>query len=60
MCFNIKNKVFPDNHLAKYANIPALFDEAQKQKLAPDQYQDFIYNELSKNAQLWVSMKELN
>jgi hypothetical protein len=28
MCFNIKTKVFPDKHLAKYANIPALFEES--------------------------------
>lgn len=28
LCFKIKNSMFPDNHLAKYANIPALFDEA--------------------------------
>ena len=52
--------MFPDNHLAKYANIPALFEEAQKRQLGSDKFQDFIINELSRNAQLWVSMKELN
>lgn len=42
--------MFPENHLAKYANIPALYDEAQKKNIQPNKYQDFIYNELSKNA----------
>lgn len=28
MCFKIKNTMFPENHLAKYANIPALYDES--------------------------------
>eukprot|EP00347_Sterkiella_histriomuscorum_P024348 403331437 len=60
LCFKIKNNMFPDNHLAKYANIPALYEESQKKSISIAQYQDFIYNELSKNAQLWVSMKEIN
>lgn len=50
LCFNIKKKMFPDNHLAKYANIPALYDEVIKRGLPPETYHDFIYNELSKNA----------
>ena len=28
MCFKIKNQKFPENHLAKYANIPALYEES--------------------------------
>ncbi|CDW77808.1 UNKNOWN [Stylonychia lemnae] len=60
MCFKIKNTMFPENHLAKYANIPALFEESQKKNVSTSNYQEFIYNELSKNAQLWVSMKEIN
>ncbi len=50
MCFRIKNQKFPDNHLAKYANIPALYEESQRQKIDVSKYQDFIYEELSKNA----------
>lgn len=42
--------MFPENHLAKYANIPALYDESQKKSIPIAKYQDFIYNELSKNA----------
>ena len=60
MCFEMKNKIFPEYHLAKYANIPALYEEALKQNVASNKYYDFIYNQLSKNAQVWVSMKELN
>ena len=42
--------MFPNNHLAKFANIPALYEEAMRQKVQMDKFQDFIYNELSKNA----------
>jgi len=56
----MKSKVFPENHLAKYANIPALYEEAMKRGIIQEKFYEFIYNELSKNAQQWVSMRELN
>lgn len=56
----MKQNMFPECHLAKYASIPALYEEAMNQNVPPSKFSDFIYSELSNNAQLWVSIKELN
>lgn len=42
--------MFPNNHLARYANISSLYQQALKKNIQQAKFQDFIYDELANNA----------
>jgi len=52
--------MFPDNHLAKFASIASLYQEAIAKGLKRDEYQTFITVSLQTNTHQFVSMKVLN
>ena len=58
LCFDQKNRLFPEDHLARFVQISALYNAAVNQGVLVDKWTEFIYNELS-NAEKWVDVQQM-